>query len=244
VFAWLAVGATYLTSRSRVESGRVLDGAVIALPTAADLTPRALGQTDQRLIALDGSTQPAIKRLIERDDRRSVIVAYLPDSFTWPLDWIGDANVEAVLDEIGYSGVDGVFTHEHQQATFAPVVLAEGGLRYGPDIHLVGVAADKPTGYIFVPGDLLRVRLDWSLERPAPRPVMLDIRLTTAQGEIGATLDHVAPSSFRAGLYSTYHAIRLDGDRARYAGESTLTLAVRINDGTIARHEIARFSVP
>jgi hypothetical protein len=194
------------------------------------------------IYALDGGLQPDIKVMSERGDSHSVLVRYAPDAVYADLSSCADSFSESSAWHIlSYRAVpfwrdinasDSVEAVYYRRAypigTFAD---HRANLPYGLDLRLVGYAIDQ-TG--IASGYPVRVRLDWQIARPASRPITVELRFG------GATFrDTFAAGVFRAGTYSTYHAI----SAPVASGDVPISLAVIVNNGTVDRHDITTIRV-
>lgn len=222
-----------------------LASADVSSVAALDFSDGLMARADVTLIALDGRFQPEIRRMLERGDRRSILVSRAPDVLTLPVSWLDDApSLRETLTRLDYE------VYDQASGTYLRVVNPQAGpfrpeqrdLAFGPDIRLTGIALDQME---IAPDSVLRLRLDWQIARPASRPVGVDLRLITPadEGEIAAIRDEIAPGVFRAGAWSTYHALRAARFTQGQAQKADLWLALSVNDGTIARVKIAEIAI-
>jgi hypothetical protein len=171
--------------------------------------------------------------MLERGDRRSILIRYLPDllqneerDFAWA--------ASADLEQLGYVPLDGEPPALWNGAwrRVAPVGSFEEraiSADFGPDVRLTGFALDTANAR---PGGYYRLRLDWILARPATRSIFAEMRLAHGDERETITLqrDEIEPSILRAGPWSTYHAVSIPAGTA--PGEYALDVAVIINNGT------------
>jgi len=196
---------------------------------------RLRASADQVFVALDGELQPDVKAMLERNDIESILTRYGPDVLF--IGGKGEVKSDKPLTQWGirlvYNLIEepGFFKRSVPIGTF---VDQPANIPYGPDMRLVGLALDQPS---LKPGQLLRVRLDWELARPADRPVTVDLQLTADNKTLAQARDEFAPSVFQAGRWSTYHTITL-ADNVQ-PGSLALNVAVIVNDGTVARVPVA-----
>jgi len=105
------------------------------------------------------------------------------------------------------------------------------------DLRLVNVAiADT-----LHPGDLVRVRLDWTLANPANFPIDIKLDLLPGSGPGASTLDTIPKEMWRAGAVSTYHMLALPKDAAE--GRIRLFINVGARAGTYNVLQIAEVEV-
>jgi hypothetical protein len=191
---------------------------------------------DHKIIALDGQFQPELKQVLERGDKRSILIRYAPDFLPSAQD---SAQAELLnpdlLALLGYQKV-GETRFYQRSKPLGQFVSQPADVPYGPDIRLTGLALDKQTA-----SGLLRVRLDWQLERPASKPVTIELRLTGGTGDISAARDDVTPGVLLAGASSTYHALRIPTDGT--AGQATLQIGLIISNGLVARAPVAQIAL-
>jgi hypothetical protein len=199
---------------------------------------------DQTVIALDGAFQPELRRMLERGDRRSILIRYLPDllqneerDFAWA--------ASADLEQLGYVPLDGeppaLWNGAWKRtAPVAPFEEHAIGADFGPDVHLTGFALDVANAH---PGGYFRLRLDWLLARPATRSIFAEMRLARGAETETFTLkrDEIEPSVLRAGPWSTYHAVNIPPGTA--PGDYALDLAVIINNGTAGVARLGQITV-
>ncbi|MCC7207506.1 MAG: hypothetical protein IT323_09375 [Anaerolineae bacterium] len=205
------------------------------------LTPLIRKSPDQSLIALDGALQPELRRMVERGDRRSVLVRYAPDVIGLGL--YGDVwTEESAFAPLGYAPLaweSSPFTDVWRRTVpIGPFEDHALDAAFGPDVSLTGVALDRANAR---PGGFFRLRLDWNLARPAARSLFAEARLAGGDTLFTLQRDEIEPSVLRAGPWSTYHAIGIPADVA--PGEYGLDLAVIINNGTAGTARLASVSI-
>jgi hypothetical protein len=186
------------------------------------------------IIALDGQFQPELKQMLERGDKRSILIHYAPDFLPSAQD---SAQAELLdpdlLALLGYQKVGETGFYQRSKP-IGQFVSQPADVPYGPDIRLTGLALDEQAG-------LLRVRLDWQLDRPASKPVTVELRLAGDKGEITAARDDVAPGVLPAGASSTYHALSIPAESA--PGQATLQIGLIISNGLVARAPVAQIAL-
>ncbi|MCC7447204.1 MAG: hypothetical protein IT324_07295 [Anaerolineae bacterium] len=187
-------------------------------------------------LALDGQLQPDVKRLIERADYRSLLIRYAPETLIVYNSPPQDRFSASAWTQLDYRPANKEYMFR-RNALIGTFVDQPANIPYGPDMRLVGLALDQSS---LRPGQLLRVRLDWELARPADRPVTVDLQLTADNKSLAQARDEFAPSVFQAGRWSTYHTITLADDAQ--PGSLALNVAVIVNDGTVARVPVATLS--
>ncbi len=210
-------------------SSTVKDDKSIGVPSLSTAL-RLRSSADQVFVALNGELQPDVKAMIERSDIQSILVRYAPDvMYVGESGKINADTISSFGKQLSYRQTDqpGFYKRSIPIGTFVDQPV---NIPYGPDIWLVGLALDQPSLRL---GQLLRVRLDWELPRPADRPVTVDLQLTADNKTLAQARDEFAPSVFQAGRWSTYHTLTL-ADNAQ-PGSLALNVAVIVNDGTIAR---------
>lgn len=193
----------------------------------------------QPLISFDGQLQPDIKNMLERGDAQSALIAYAPrllytsNGARIPL----KALAAGTLAALNYQPTadSGVFLRHSDIGAFVakPISLA-----YGIDIRLVGMAVDRAS---LLPGQVLRVRLDWQIERSATAPVTVDVALDSGEYILGRALDEYSPSVFEAGQWSTYHALAVS--KEAWTGPLALNVGLIINGGVVARADTVTLNV-
>ncbi len=207
------------------------------MSTARGLTLRY--SPDQVIIAFDGQLQLELKQMIERGDIQSTLIRYAPDL----LITTDSARIPAKSLSTGgwayldYRPIDrpGMYIRYTEVGHFAD---QPANVPYGLDVRLVGLALDQAS---LRPGQLLRVRLDWDLARPASKPITIDLRLESGEFVLAHSHDEYAPSIFEAGRWSTYHTLLLSNEA--WPGPVTLNVGVIVSDGTIARAPVATLNV-
>lgn len=204
----------------------------VAVPSK-DLLFHQPWRLDQHLIALDGSLQPELRRMLERGDLHSALVRYAPDML-YLAHAEDDWRYTDAFTTLGYT--------PHQSDRFFQRELPITGFMgrffsvdqaFSPDLQLrqAELTSELGTG-----GDLLRVRLRWEVRRPASRPITVQIALGQA-----AQRTEFAANVFGTGSFDTYHALRLPPDMPD--GATTLRVRAIVNGGTLAEVEAARLTV-
>jgi hypothetical protein len=201
------------------------------------------------VIAFDGQLQPELKAMLERQDTQSMLIRFAPDVvFASTNTRIKPADLTTGLlkllkytpspdTEAGTS----MFVRNVKLGEFAPTVALSDPLSiYGPDIRLTGYSLDQAR---LMPGQVMRMRLDWLLNRPASKVVTVDIWLRSGDYILAHAHDTYDQTVFRAGPYSTYHALVPISDAGAWAGPVTVDVAVIVSDGAIARHTIAQIEI-
>jgi hypothetical protein len=188
---------------------------------------------DQHLIALDGSLQPDLRRMLERGDLHSALMRYAPDML-YLAHAEDDWRYTDAFTTLGYA--------PYQSERFFQRELPITGFlgrffivdqAFSPDLHL---REAELTAELGASGDLLRVRLRWELNRPASRPITVQIALGQAEQRT-----EFAANVFGTGTFNTYHALRLPPDMPD--GVAVLRVRATVNGGTLAEVEAARLTV-
>ncbi len=194
----------------------------VALPSK-DALLLGVWRLDQRLIALDGTLQPVLRRFIERGDLNSALVFYAPDV-------LGLASAEDdwrytdAFEALGYAPYQSERTFR-REASIAPL-RARGYAAnkvFSPDLSLNSVFLGVPEG---VKMPVARFELRWEVQRPASRPITVEIQL----GEVSRRTELPA-TVFSAGDFKTYHALPVPP--APLQGFTTLRIRVIVNNGTL-----------
>jgi len=192
------------------------------------------------LILLDGQTQPALKRMLERGDGHGVLIRYAPklivDHEPSPMDVDDPA-----LKQLNYAKLpqdESPLTLYAGAAGTGNFVDQSADVTYGPDIRLTGFAFDHSA---IKAGDTLRLRLDWEFARPASRSVTVELRLQNDQGTVVEVREDLDAALFPAGPYSSYHLVTVP--TAVTAGSLRLQAAVIINKGLLDRVTLATLPV-
>jgi hypothetical protein len=199
---------------------------------AVDDTPTALSNlyfSSQSIIALDGQLSPDLKAMLERDDKQSLLIRYAPDVS------IGQsAKSELALAPIARldyqsTGDNDIYVRRSEPGKFR-TIQATG--QFGTDIRLVSAAVDQSS---LVPGQVLRVRLDWQFARFASRPITVDLWLRDGDYLLAHSTDDYTDKDniFIPGKWSTYHTLKVI-DQA-WSAPAILEVAVIVSDGVIAR---------
>jgi hypothetical protein len=194
---------------------------------------RAEAGPGQALYALDGELQPEIKAMLERGDRRGVLIRYAPEVIVLngPFDPLleGDA-----LVRLGYQtyGATDVWRRVEEAGRFVTYRVATD---YGPHMRLETLALDKQPP---APGDLLRLRLDWQMTRAADAraEVLIEVRLRRDEQVLATVRDVIGAAVLPAGSASTYHALRLPPEAG--PGAVTVEVGVRVNGGWLGRERL------
>jgi hypothetical protein len=201
----------------------------LALATAVPIT--------QSVIALDGQLQPDLRSLLERGDTQSMLIRFAPDIVMLNASRIQPRDLTAgSLGILNYQSLDTTQFQRHSRIDSFRDYAVQAV--FGTDIELVGAALDHPT---LAPGDVLRVRLDWQVARPASLPVDIDLRLRSDEFLLAHVQDSYEPRLFGSGTWSTYHLLSvLD---SAWSGPVVLEAAVIVSDGTIARIPITTINI-
>jgi hypothetical protein len=194
---------------------------------------------DQTVIAFDGQLQPDLKAMIERGDIQSMLIRYAPDILiTTDTGRIpAQGLVAGAWARLGYRLIENPNTYR-RYSQIGNFVAQRADIPYGPDIRLVGYALDQLS---LRPGQLVRVRLDWALARPASKPITVDLWLESGDYVFAHATDEFASSVFEAGQWSTYHTLVVD--RAAWPGLLTLRVGLIVNDGVIGRAGVTKVSL-
>ncbi|MBO9309958.1 MAG: hypothetical protein J7551_09255, partial [Chloroflexi bacterium] len=194
----------------------------IALPSKESLFRQAW-RLDQQLIALDGTLQPELRRLIERGDLHSALVRYAPDmlNLAFPDDDWRYTDAFTALGYVPYQS-DRTFRRTADVAPFS-------GRFYAPDqalsadLHLDAIAFAVPRD---VDQPVARFRVRWRVAQPAVRPITVEIALGVARQRT-----EFPAAVFSAGAFDTYHAMPVSAEMLK--GSAPLRVRVIVNNGTL-----------
>jgi hypothetical protein len=206
-----------------------LEARSVAVPNKEVLFQRAW-QLDQRLIALDGTLQPALRRFLERGDLHSALVFYAPDVLHLASaddDW----RYTDAFEALGYVPYQSERTFRRQAAIAS--IRGRGYVAdkaFSPDLFLNSIffgvpsRADQPVA---------RFELWWEVQRPASRPIAVEVQL----GDVSRRVEFPA-TVFSAGKFKTYHALPVPPDLTE--GFTTLRVRVIVNNGVLGEAVIER----
>lgn len=223
----VAVGASVIALNSAMAaqtppSAIAVEARSIALPSK-DALLLGVWRLDQRLIALDGTLQPVLRRFIERGDLNSALVLYAPDVLQLASaddDW----RYTDAFEALGYTPHPSERTFR-RAASVAPL-RARGYVAdkaFSPDLFLSNVLLSLPDGAEM---PVARFELRWQVRRPASRPIAVEIQL----GEVSRRTELPA-TVFNAGDFKTYHALPVPLELTR--GVATLRIRIIVNNGTL-----------
>lgn len=196
----------------------------VAVPSK-DALLRQAWRLDQELITLDGTLQPELRQMIERGDLHSALVRYAPDMLVLAHaddDW----RYTDAFAALGYAPHSSEPERTFQRTTD---VAPFSGRFYAPDQAL---SADLRlrTIALAVPHDadqpVVRLCLRWQVERPASRPIVVEIALGSV-----AQRTEFAAAIFSAGEFDTYHALSVPAEMLK--GSVPLRVRVIVNNGTL-----------
>jgi len=196
----------------------------------------------QSVVSFDGQLQPDAKVMLERADWQSLLVRYAPDALilngTGHIDpKLLSSGDDARLDyrPVGANSLGTLYLRQSATGLFEE---RTADVAFGPDIRLIGLAIDRSD---VLPGGVVRVRLDWQLERDADKPVVVDLGLASGEWLLAHSRDTFDPGVFKAGPYSTYHTLSvLD---SAWDGPVSLEVTVLVNNGIVARASVATLEV-
>lgn len=184
---------------------------------------------------LGGDRDPHLKKLVEEEDISGVLLATAPDYI------FSDQPLPAdpVVDLLRYTRLeDGLWQRSSVIYPWRDVEKID--LTFGTDIHLIGVAADR---FSAVPGELIRVRLDWQLDKAPTQPMGLRLEALDFQqagaGSIGQTYP---PEKWDSLETTTYHLVPLDSDAL--PGLYQINVSINYNGGVIDHHPVIAFKIP
>jgi MFS family permease len=199
-----------------------LDANSVAVPSK-DALFRQVWRLDQQLIALDGTLQPELRRLIERGDLHSALVRYAPEMLNLAFvddDW----RYTDAFTALGYAPYrsERTFRRTADIAPFsgrfyAPEQALSADLRLCTIAIAVPYSADRP---------VVRFHVRWRAERPASRPITVEIAL----GNLSQHTEFPA-AVFSAGEFDTYHALPVPAELLK--GSAPLRVRVIVNNGTL-----------
>lgn len=171
---------------------------------------------------LDGRRSPFIDALLRREDRESLLVALAPDVLYFNREEGPLADID--LESRGLAGLN--YTQQSINEN-APVrngdelwvrdsVIGEWDetrtldIDYSSDVTLVGYALDNTR---LRPGETLRLRLDWELDRPPTTQMGVYVSLLDITGNpIVSIFPRFEPVTWKPLEISTYHALLIPED--------------------------------
>jgi MFS family permease len=194
----------------------------IAVPNK-DALFRQAWRLDQQLIALDGTLQPELRRLIERGDLHSALVRYAPDMLNLAFaddDWCY-TDAFAALGYVPYQS-DRTFQRTADVAPFSGrLYVPDQALSADLHLHTIALAAPRRADQ-----PVVRFRVRWRVAQPASRPIAVEIALgaSSRRTEFPAAV-------FGAGTFDTYHALPIPAELLK--GSALLRVRVIVNNGTL-----------
>lgn len=179
---------------------------------------------DQQLIALDGTLQPELRRFLERGDLHSALVLYAPDLLNLAFaddDW-RYTDAFAALNYLPYQS-ERSFRRQSEIAPFS-ARLYRPDRAFSPDLYLRTIALAVPQSDRM---PVLRLCLRWQVERPASRPIAVEIALGASSRRV-----EFPAAVFAAGSFETYHALAMPAEIAQ-GSKAALRIRVIVNNGTL-----------
>ncbi|MBZ0319735.1 MAG: hypothetical protein K8L91_25220 [Anaerolineae bacterium] len=184
---------------------------------------------------LDGRRSPFIDALLRREDRESLLVALAPEVLYFNREHGPLAELE--LQSPGLVGLNYTQQPINENAPMRngdelwvrESVIGEWGethtldIDYSSDVTLVGYAVDNTR---LRPGETLRLRLDWQLDRPPTTQMGVYVSLLDITGNpIVSIFPRFEPVTWKPLDISTYHALLLPED----AQPSLLNISVTLD---------------
>lgn len=195
---------------------------------------------------LDGRRSPFIDALLRREDGESLLVALAPEVLYFNRE---DGPLAGI--DMQSPGLVGLNYTQQPINEDAPVrdgdelwvrdsVIGEWGgtqaldIDYSPDVILVGYAVDNTR---LRPGETLRLRLDWQLDRPPTTQMGVYVSLLDITGNpIVSIFPRFEPVTWKPLDISTYHALMIPTDAQPGLLNISVTLdykAATLNQATI-----------
>ncbi len=201
---------------------------------------------EDEIYRLDGRRSPFIDALLRREDRESLLVALAPEVLYFNREDgpLADMDMQS-------QGVAGLNYTQQSINENAPVrngdelwvresVIGEWGetqtldIDYSPDVRLIGYAVDNTR---LRPGETLRLRLDWQLDRPPTTQMGVYVSLLDITGNpIVSIFPRFEPVAWKPLEISTYHALLIPEDAQPGLLNISVTLdykAATLNQATI-----------
>lgn len=171
--------------------------------------------------ALDGQLQRDIRRLVEQNNPASALIAALPEVI---FDTGGFSASVIESSGLGYSKqstVDGltIWMRDPVQIGTARVLMPDAA--FGPDLRLVTATIEA------IGSSGVRVRLDWSIRRPATEP----ITIVLSSGDQTVTGTYSA-AAFRQG--DTFVYLYLSNVMPNVNADAPITVTAKVNNGTLS----------
>lgn len=195
---------------------------------------------------LDGRRSPFIDALLRREDRESLVVALAPEVLYFnredgPLadmdmqsqGLVGLNYTQQAIDENApVRRGDELWVRESVIGEWEEIHTLD--IDYSPDVTLVGYAVDNTR---LRPGETLRLRLDWQLDRPPTTQMGVYVSLLDITGNpIVSIFPRFEPVTWKPLDISTYHALLIPADAQPGLLNISVTLdykAATLNQATI-----------
>lgn len=195
---------------------------------------------------LDGRRSPFIDALLRREDRESLVVALAPEVLYFnredgPLAGIDMQSQGLVGLNYTQQAIDeNAPTKPGDELWVRDSIIGELGgtqaldIDYSPDVTLVGYAVDNTR---LRPGETLRLRLDWQLDRPPTTQMGVYVSLLDITGNpIVSIFPRSEPVTWKPLDISTYHALMIPTDAQPGLLNISVTLdykAATLNQATV-----------
>ncbi|MBI5929967.1 MAG: hypothetical protein HY862_11695 [Chloroflexi bacterium] len=250
--------ATPQTSKSVQDDQRLAgylgDAKVYAHDRSDALTVELEGDEIYRL---DGRRSPFIDGFLRREDRESLLIALAPDVL-----YFNHTNGPLASIDLQSPGLVGLNYTQQPLDEAAPTrdgdelwvrdsVIGKWGdthaldIDYSSDVTLVGYALDNTRLH---PGETLRLRLDWQLDRPPTTPMGVYVSLLDITGNpIVSIFPRFEPVTWQPLEISTYHALLIPADAQAGLLNVSVTLdykAATLNQAHIASVFLQDSAVP
>lgn len=225
-------------------------GASLLLPADSDLiTDRSdgiLAKMDDfngNLYRLDGERSLWVEDFVERRDYQSLVIAAAPrylyfNTTTSPLAEIDlkalnyRKELDFVLDP-GQRESDELWIQRSTAPPFRATQAIDNS--FGPDVQLIGYATDR---YRLKPGDRVRIRLDWRLDRVPTDEITVQISLLDFYRTPIISIFPIFPASTWEPLkLSTYHMLTVP-DEVENPGVVDIQVALDYKAAILGRHTI------
>ncbi len=221
------------------------------------LTIELDGDEANEIYRLDGRRSPFIDALLRREDRESLLVAIAPDVLYFNREDGPLADMD--MQSQGMAGLNYTQQPINENAPMRDgdelwvrdsIIGEWGGTRtldidYSPDVTLVGYALDNTR---LRPGETLRLRLDWQLDRPPTTPMGVYVSLLDITGSpIVSIFPRFEPVTWKPLEISTYHALLIPEDAEPGLLNISVTLdykAATLNQTTIGSVFLQGAAIP
>lgn len=201
----------------------------------------------------DGTRSPFVTDFVERHDYESLIIATAPDVIYFDtenaqlenLDLRSEAlrplNYRKTIDvrlDTGQRESDEAWTRRADVSEFEEIQSLD--LNFGSDVQLIGYALDRSRPQ---PNEVLRIRLDWELDRPPSSSITIQLNLLDTSGNPVVSLFPIFDVEIWTSLeLSTYHALVIPEDTP--IGRLSIQVALDYKAAIVGQNEVATIVVP